>query len=283
MDIRTAIKNMLPDPIFLKLCYRRRIGKKLDLKNPRTFNEKLQWLKLHDRNPLYTVLVDKYAVKDYVAEKVGGEHIIPTLGVWDRFEDIDFDVLPDQFVLKCTHDSGGLVIVRDKAKLDIAAARTKINKSLSRNYYYAGREWPYKNVKPRIIAEKYMTDQSCAELADYKVHCFNGEAKVVLVCQDRHSSSGLTEDFFTKEWEHLDIQRPKHPNAKVVPERPVHLEQILQLSEQLAQGYPFMRVDFYDVNGQIYFGEITFFPASGFEAFVPAEWDTKLGDWLRLP
>lgn len=152
--------KVLPDKMYLKICYKLATGKKLDLKNPQTFNEKLQWLKLYDRKPEYTRMVDKYEAKKYVAEKIGEEYIIPTLGVWDHFDEIDFDSLPDQFVLKCTHDSGGLVIVRDKAKLDKVAAKQKIEKSLKRNYYYSGREWPYKDVKPRIIAEKYMEDIS---------------------------------------------------------------------------------------------------------------------------
>lgn len=211
--------HVIPDRLYLKLKFRQKMGKWPDLDNPKTFNEKLQWLKLHDRKPIYSTMVDKYEAKRYIADIIGEEYIIPTLGVWDRFEDIDFDALPNQFVLKCTHDSGGLVIVCDKSSMNLDAARKKINRSMKRNYYWHGREWAYKNVKPRIIAEQYMEDGNPGEkperidagLTDYKVHCFNGKPKLILVCKDRFSRGGMTEDFFSDEWNHLPVKRIRHP------------------------------------------------------------------------
>ena len=275
--------NCLPDKVYIKFLFRSRMGRWPNFKNPQTFNEKLQWLKLYDRKPIYTTLVDKYAVKQYVAERIGEDYIIPTLGVWEKFDDIDFDTLPDQFVLKCTHDSGGIVICRSKKDLDLPAARNKIEKCLKRNFYWNGREWPYKKVKPRIIAEAYMEDTATKELRDYKFFCFNGEPKFILVCRDRFGKSGLTEDFYTVEWQHLQLKRPKHPNAEVPAEKPEELEQIVEISKKLSKGIPFVRTDFYVVNHKVYFGEFTFFPANGFERFEPEEWDNICGSWIRLP
>ena len=274
--------RFLDDETCIKKLFKVKMGYQLDLDNPKTFNEKLQWLKLHDRNPIYTSMVDKYAVKEYVASVIGDQYIIPTLGVWDRFEDIDFDSLPNQFVLKCTHDSGGLIIVKDKSKMDLKAARNKINKSLKRNYYYVGREWPYKNVKPRILAEQYIVDPIGKELCDYKIHSFNGEPKMILVCQDRYSPGGLTEDFFDVNWTHLEVKRPKHGNAITNISKPNELDEMLEIARKLSMNIPFIRVDLFNANGSIYFGELTFYPAGGFEHFVPDNFDMKLGSQLQL-
>lgn len=274
--------NWLDDRHYLQLVYWARLTKKLNLDNPQAFNEKLQWLKLYDRKPIYTTMVDKYAVKDYVASIIGKEYIIPTLGVWESFDDIDFDSLPNQFVLKCTHDSGGLVICKDKSKLNMKEARRKIEKSLRTNYYLHAREWPYKDVPRKIIAEKYMVDESGTELKDYKVHNFNGIPRMVLVCRDRFEQSGLTEDFYSEKWEHLDIRRPNHPNAKKLLERPAALQEMLDLSSRLSKDIPFARTDFYMVGSRLYFGEMTFFPASGFEGFEPPIADQQLGEWLKI-
>jgi hypothetical protein len=254
----------------------------LNLEDPKTFNEKLQWIKLHDRQPIYSKLVDKYEVKQYVADIIGEEHIIPTIGVYDRVEDIDFEALPQQFVLKCTHDSGGIVICKDKSLLDHDAAIRKLQHGLKKNYYYQNREWPYKNVKPRIIVEQYM-DNDGQELDDYKVHNFNGEPKVVLVCSDRYKKSGLAEDFYSCEWEHLDISRPGLRHSAEVQEKPAELDEMLDLAKKLSVGIPFVRTDFYIINHQVYFGEMTFFPACGMKPFVPREWDYKFGSYIMLP
>lgn len=273
--------NFLPDRIFLELVYWLRMGKKLNLKEPKIYNEKLQWLKLYDRNPEYTRLVDKHEVKSFVAERIGEEYIIPTLGVWDNVEDIDFDALPNQFVLKCTHDSGGLVICRSKKDLDLRAARNKIKKRLKRNYYWYGREWPYKNVKPRIIAEPYLEDKKNGELRDYKFFCFDGQAKVMFVATERQKKGEEVKfDFFDMDFKHLDL-RQGHPNAKSPVEKPETFEQMRKLAELLSQGIPQIRVDFYEVDGKNYFGEMTFFHFCGTVPFEPEEWDYTFGEWIK--
>ena len=253
------------------------------INNPKTFNEKLQWLKLHDRRPEYTIMVDKYKVRDYIKEKLGEEYLIPLLGVWDHPRKIDFDVLPRQFVLKCNHNSGlGMCICKDKSVLNIRRVRAGLRRGLRQDYYLTGREWPYKNVPRKIIAEQFMRSDG-GGLTDYKVHCFNGEPKLILVCKDRFSKTGLTEDFFTVRWEHLDMRRPTHPNALNEIAKPAELSEMLALAKKLSEGIPFLRVDFYIIEHRIYFSELTFFPASGFEKFVPEEWDAVLGSCLQLP
>lgn len=274
--------NWLPDKPYLKLRFRASMGKKLNLKNPQTFNEKLQWLKLNDRKPEYTMMVDKYESKKYVANIIGEEYIIPTLGVWDKFDDIDFDKLPDKFVLKCTHDSGGLVICKDKSNFDKRAAKLKIEKSLNHDYFKWGREWPYKNVRPRIIAEQYMEDSALHELRDYKFFCFGGEPKLTLVCTDRFSKRGLKEDFYDLTWERMAMKRPNHDNADIKTPRPKYYNLMRDLSKKLSDNIPFLRCDFYEIDNKVYFGELTFFPATGMEGFYPDEWDKTLGGWIDL-
>lgn len=272
----------MDDELYLKLFYLIVMGKKLNLDNPQTFNEKLQWLKLHDRKDIYTTMVDKYEAKKYVAEHIGEEYIIPTLGVWDSFEDINFDSLPNQFVLKCTHDSGGLVICRDKSTFDKNTARKKINRSLKSNFFWFGREWPYKNVKPRIIAEKYMEDTRSSDLKDYKFFCFNGNPRMTLVCSERFSSVGLKEDFFSETWEHLDIRRPGHRCSDQTIPRPKQYNLMKKIASELSKDIPFVRIDFYTINGHVYFGEITFYPTSGFVGFIPETADVQLGKKIML-
>lgn len=276
------LRPVMSDQRFLRRYFYCKTGYPLHLDHPVTFNEKLQWLKFYDRNPRYTAMVDKVTAKDYVAAKIGSEYIIPTLAVYDQAEDIGFDALPKQFVLKCTHDSGGVVLCKDKASLDKDAALAKLSWGLKRNYYRFSLEYPYKNVRPRIIAEPFVTDAG-KELCDYKVHCFNGVPRLVLVCKDRYAFGGLTEDFFTETWEHLPVRRPDHPNAKEAPLRPPQLDELLVLSRKLSEGIPFVRVDFYLSDDHIYFGELTFFPASGMSPFVPQSFDVLFGSWLELP
>lgn len=275
--------NLMDDEAYLKKKYYLVFGKPLDLQNPKTYNEKLQWLKLYDRRPEYSMMVDKYEVKKYVASIIGEKYIIPTLGVWDKFEDIDFNALPKQFVLKCTHDSGGLVICRDKDKLDIESAKRSIQKAFMHRYFYQGREWPYKNVKPRIIAEQYMEDEITKELRDYKFFCFDGKVKALYVASDRYKNGEETKfDFYDENFQHLPFTSG-HPNAKTPPEKPHQFEKMKELAERLSKGFPHVRVDLYDVNGSIFFGEMTFYHMSGFAPFVPDEWDKTFGDWLKLP
>lgn len=270
----------MDDEAYLKRKYKACMGREIHLDSPQTFNEKLQWLKLHDRKPEYTTMVDKYAVKMYVADIIGEKYIIPTLGVWNHFDEIDFDKLPNQFVLKCTHDSGGIVICKDKNKLDLKSAKKKIEKSLKQNYYWSGREWPYKDVKPRIIAEEYMIDESGYELKDYKFFCFNGEPKMMFIATDRGSDTKF--DFYDMEFNHLPFTNG-HPNANKQIKKPKNYSTMLALSAKLSFGIPHVRVDFYNINGKIYFGELTFFHWSGLVPFEPEEWDYKLGSWLKLP
>lgn len=274
----------LPDKQYLQIVYRLRTGKNLNLKNPRSFNEKLQWLKLYDRKPEYTKMVDKFEAKQYVAGIIGEEYIIPTLGVWDKFEDIDFSQLPDKFVLKCTHDSGGLVMCTDKSKLDLIAARKKLNKCLRTNYYRTTKEWPYKDVKPRIIAEQYMTDEGIDDtLDDFKEHNFNGTPHFVLLCQDSIKTTGLTESFFTGAWEHIDVKSPHHRNAALETARPKELNEMLRVSEMLSKDIPLLRTDFYTINKKVFFGEFNFVPSNGFEEFEIDKYDGIIGNWLQLP
>ena len=267
---------------FLKRMYRICMGRELDLAEPRTYTEKLQWLKLYDHRPEYTVMVDKYAVKQYVAEKIGEEYIIPLLGVWDRAEDIDFAALPERFVLKTTHDSGSYVVCKDKSKLDIPAVRKRMAKFLKRKYYDGNREWPYKNVRPRIIAEAYMEDSRYGELRDYKFFTFGGEPRVLYIAQGRGRGEPTVADFFDMDFNHLPFTID-HDTAPVPPEKPEGFERMKQLAAKLSRGTPQLRVDFYEVDGRVYFGEMTFFHCSGMEAFHPEQWDRTFGDWVTLP
>lgn len=274
--------NWMPDEMYLKGMFRGEFQKKLNLNNPQTFNEKIQWLKLYDRKPEYTKMVDKYEAKKYVAERIGEEYIIPTLGIWDKFEDIDFESLPNQFVLKCTHDSGGLVICKDKSRFDKKEAKNKIESCLKRNFYYYGREWPYKNVKPRIIAEQYMEDNSSKDLKDYKFFCFGGKVKCFKVDFDRFIEHHA--NYFDESGHILNFGEAAYPpkfDANIP--LPKNIELMEELAEKLSQNIPFLRADFYDLNGKVYFGELTFYPASGFGKFTDVTWDEQLGKWIKLP
>lgn len=283
MKIKKAIKKLtrlLPDKTYISLKYFSHFKKFPNLKNPQTFNEKLQWLKLHDRNPEYIKMVDKYEVREYIKEKIGEEYLIPLLGVWDSFDEIDFDELPQQFVLKCTHNSGGLVICKDKGKLDIKEAKEKINASLKNNYYWEGREWPYKAVTPRIIAEKYMVDESGIELKDYKIFCFNGKPEYVEVDFNRHIEHKLNPYDF--DWNPLNFCDSSKNDYSADIKKPEKLEQMREIAKKLSAGIDYIRVDFYSINSKIYIGELTLYPGSGFIEFEPAEVDLKYGQLLKL-
>ena len=271
----------ISDEKYLKINYKISFNKKLNLKNPQTFNEKLQWLKLYDRKDVYTRMVDKYDAKDYVADLIGLEYIIPTLGIYDNFEQIDFDKLPNQFVIKVTHYGGsnGVYIVKDKDLMDVSKIKKSINKLLKKNLYNMGREWPYKNIKPRILIEKYMEDVKTKELRDYKFFCFNGNVESILVCSERNVK--LKETFFDLNWKVVPYRRPKKEQDLSI-EKPINLNSMIKLANKLSKDIPFLRVDFYEINGKIYFGELTFFPASGFVGFEPEEWDLKLGQLIDL-
>lgn len=256
-------------------------GFNFDLKNPKTFNEKLQWLKLHDRNPLYTKLVDKYEVKNYIKDVLGEEYIIPTIGVYDSFEDINFDELPNEFVIKCTHDSASVIICKDKNNFDLLECKKKIDNAMKRNYYYGGREWPYKNVKPRILIEKYMCDDKLQELRDYKFFAFDGRVEYFKVDFDRFTNHGA--NYYDKNKNLTDIGEVVcPPNFDKKIEFPKTIDKMIELASKLSENIPFVRVDFYDVNGHIYFGEMTFYPASGYGKFIDEKWDDKLGSLIDI-
>jgi len=278
--VKKRYKAIYSDVEYLGACFRKRIGYDLNINNPKTFNEKLQWLKLYNHIPLYTILVDKYEVKKYVEEKIGKEYIIPTLGIWNHYDDIDFEKLSNSFVLKCTHDSGSTVLIKDKGLMESNGLKNEFERKLKANYYWIGREWPYKNVIPRIIAEPFMT--SPEDMIDYKFMCFEGKIKVIFTCTERLHSNGLKVTFFDLNWKQLNFER-HYPSSKKKIERPKNLELMIKLAEILSEGIPFVRIDFYEVNGQVYFGEYTFFPGGGMEEFTPIEWDYRLGEWLHLP
>ena len=275
--------NWISDETYLKIIYRIKRGERLNLENPQTFTEKLNWLKLYNRNPEYTQLVDKYEVKKVVADIIGEEHIVPTLGVWDKFDDIDFDKLPNQFVLKCTHDSGGLIICKDKSKLDIEKARKKINNCLNHSFYWGMREWQYKDVKPRIIAESYLVDKNAkipGDLNDYKFYCFNGEPKYCEVISGRYSDKRI--DFFDLDWKHEEFNFEGYEFAEEQPQKPKPFKEMVEIVGKLCKDKPYSRIDLYVVEDKIFFGEITFFPAAGLKGFIPAEWNYKLGSYISL-
>lgn len=275
-------KGRVPAEVFLKKLYRICMERELDLENPKTYTEKLQWLKLYDHRLEYTKMVDKYAVKQHIAKKIGPQYVVPLLGVWDRVEEIDFDVLPNRFVLKTTHDSGSYVVCKDKNKFDIPAARKRMAKALKRKYYEHNREWPYKNVVPRIIAEAYMEDSQFGELRDYKFFTFGGVPKVLYIAQGRGKGEPTVADFFDMEFNHLNFTID-HEMAAIPPEKPKCFEEMKHLAAMLSEGTPQLRVDFYEVDGRVYFGEMTFFHCSGMEAFHPEKWDRIFGDWVILP
>lgn len=272
--------RFIPDKTYIQVYYFAKFRRPCNLKNPQLYNEKLNWLKLYDRKPLYTQLVDKYEAKKYIAEQIGEEYVIPTLAVVRHFDEIDFDVLPKQFVLKCTHDSAGIVIVKDKNQLDKAKARKLLEDALRYNFYYIGREWPYKDVEPRIIVEELLEEHTVGDLRDYKFFCFNGEPKLMYVHYDRQTDSPKS-DYYDMDYHFLDI-RHHYQNGGGV-EKPVNFEKMKELSRVLSKGIPHLRVDFYEVDGKIYVGELTFFHCSGFRPFEPDEWNKILGDWIELP
>lgn len=271
-----------PSEEFVKRIYRYKMGRELNLEEPRLYTEKLQWLKLYDHRDEYTEMVDKLAAKQFVAERIGQQYVVPLLGVWDDPEEIDFANLPERFVLKTTHDSGSYLICRDKSSLDIPGAKRKMRRFLRRNYYNCSREWPYKNVKPRILAEAYMEDSLLGELRDYKFFTFDGVPKVLYIAQGRGNGGDTVADFFDMDFQHLPFTID-HDTAPVPPEKPENFELMKELAAKLSAGTPQLRVDFYEVDGRVYFGEMTFFHCSGMEAFHPEQWDRTFGDWVTLP
>lgn len=282
-DILSKYPNIMSDKWWISTVWQMTYGYKLDWRNPRTFNEKLQWLKVYDKNPLYTTLVDKLKVKEWVARIIGEEYIIPTLAIYNSVDEINLDLLPNQFVLKCNHDSGSAVVCKNKSTFDLVIAKKKLHESLKRNYYLVGREWPYKNVRPCIFAEQYIEECSTGELVDYKFMFFNNKCKCLFTCTERNSDIGLKINFYTPEWELLPFTR-KYPNNDKVIAKPKTLEKMFSVAQTLSDklNNKFVRIDLYESNGKIYFGEFTFFPGNGDECFDPLEWDYILGSWIKL-
>lgn len=273
-----GLTDWIPDEPYLRLLFRFSHGYALDLDHPKTINEKIQWLKLYDRRPLYTLLSDKLAVKDYVAQRLGEDYVIPRIaGPWKSAAEIDFDALPGQFVLKCTHDSGGFAICRDKELFDREAARDMLARRLGRNYYYIQREWTYRDVPPRVFAEKYIPD--CA-LFDYKVMCFSGQPRLIQMHKNRFGA--YTQDFYDTDWKPLDFSLGL-PHSAAPDPRPPFLDELLDLSRQLGAGLPHVRLDWYRADGRLYFGEFTFYDGSGLDPYVPTGFDRLFGDMLDLP
>ena len=274
--------SFYPDKFYIKKQFKHCLGYKLDLENPKTFQEKLQWLKLYDRKPVYAQMVDKYEAKDFIKEKVGDEYIIPTIGIFNRAEEIQYEDLPQSFVMKTTHDSGTVVVCKDKAQLNIDQTNNYLNKRLKRNYYYREREWPYKDVKPRIIVEKLIGNEG-EDLRDYKFFCFNGEPKLMFVVSNRWKVGGHKADFFDMEGNKVDVYQPGYENSTVAPQLPPCFEQMKELASILSAGIPHLRVDFYFTNNQIYVGELTFSDSGGYVPFIPEQYNKILGDWIHLP
>ena len=278
---KREVLNWMSDESYIRLTYFLSFRRMPDLQHPQTFNEKIQWMKLHDRNPLYTRMVDKYEAKQFVAERVGAEYTIPTLGVWDNPDEIDFSTLPEQFVLKCTHDSGSVFICKDRAKWDWNAVRKKLRRNLKRNFFWLGREWAYKDIQPRVIAEPYLEDSEDKELRDYKFFTFGGTPKFLFVATERNTGD-VKFDFYDMDFRHLPFLQG-HPLSKKSIDKPEQFSRMVELSAKLASGFPQLRVDFYEVDGKLYIGELTLYHFCGFVPFSPETWDKTIGDWFSLP
>lgn len=271
----------LPDSLFLRIKFRVVAGYKLHLDKPVTYNEKLQWLKLNDRHSEYTQMVDKVAVKDYVSSKIGSSYVIPTLGVWGSLDDVNWSSLPQKFVLKNAGDSGGVVICTDKDKLDKEGIKRRLNTLSAYRFYMLTKEYPYKDVPKRYIAEEYLVDESGYELKDYKFFCFDGVPKFVQVDFDRFK--GHKRNIYDMNWNYIDLQIEYPTDPTTIIDKPVNFEKMQEVAGILSKGIPHVRVDLYNVKGQIYFGELTFFHGSGMEHFIPKKWDYNFGELIKLP
>lgn len=271
------------DELYIRVLYLIRMHRFLHLKNPKTFNEKLQWLKLYAHKPEYVIMADKVKAKDYVAERIGSEHIIPTLGVWESAEDVDFSSLPNKFVIKCNHNSGqGMFICKDKSKMDEVVVRDGLRKGLLEDYFWPGRDKQYRDIPRRILAEQFMEDLEQPVLIDYKVLCFNGEPKLIEVHMNRFTEN-YTQDFYDIDWQKQSIWQPGDKNSEIIMDKPVQLAKMLDYSKILSANCAHLRVDWYIINNQLYFGEMTFFDSGGFLPFYPKKWNKRLGSWITLP
>lgn len=277
------LNHTLPDKMLLSIRYKHFFHKKLNWEKPLTFSEKIQWLKLYGRTPINVIMSDKYAVKEYVSERIGEKYVIPLLGVWDRPEEIDFSQLPDQFVIKCNHNSGGVFVCQDKSKFNEEMVRRGLRKAMKHDYYIDSREYAYKGIPRKIFAEQYMEDTETHELRDYKFFCFDGVPKALFIATGRLQGEDKVKfDFFDMDYNHLPFTNG-HPNAKILPEKPKCFEEMKQLAAKLSKGMPHVRIDFYEVNGKVYFGEFTFSHWGGLKPFEPEKWDYTFGSWIKLP
>lgn len=270
----------ISDKKYLELFFRAHQGKKLNLSDPKSFNEKLQWLKLYDRRDEYTMMSDKYLVREYIKNRIGEEYLIPLLGVWENAKDINYASLPEQFVLKCNHDSGSVVICKNKNNIDKKSVEKKLQRALNRQYYWTSREWNYKNIKPRIIAEKYLVDETENDLKDYKFFCFSGEPRFIQVDSGRFSNH--IRNFYTTEWEFIPAEYGCKNDKNMQVNKPNKLNEMLELARLLSKGIPHVRVDFYLVNNKIYFGELTFHHGGGVMKLEPYSYDLLWGSYLNL-
>jgi hypothetical protein len=279
--LKSSFFRLMEDTLYLKIKFKLLVGYKLNLENPKSFNEKLQFLKIFDRNPKYSILADKIAVREYIEETIGKSHLIPLLGVWEKFDDIDFDTLPDQFVLKPNHTSGHVFVCKDKSKIDYKSLKRQVKGWLKREHYWNHREWCYKNIKPLILCEKYLSDESSSGLIDYKLLCFNGKVKCSFVALNRNSQNGLNIDFYDHDWNLMPFER-HYPTSGEAIAKPKCYDQMVDYAEKISKDLIFARIDFYEVHGHLYFGEITLYPGAGFEEFNPVSYDYLLGSWINL-
>src|SRR5690554_3428603 len=275
------LSPLLGNRLYLKLLFPLKVGYKLNLKNPQTYNEKLQWLKLYYRNPLLPKMVDKYEYKEYIKQKIGDKYVVENYGIWNSFDEIDFDSLPAQFVLKTTHDQGGVVICRDKSTFNFKKAKVKLDKHMKTNLFFKFREWPYKTVEARIIAEKFLIEEDFDDLMDYKFYCFHGKPEILYVSYGR-GTADVYLDFYDMNLNYLDIQRPAHRTSGKPLNKPMNFELMVNLAQQIAGVEPHVRIDFYNIRGKIYFGEYTLFQGGGMMPFIPKKWDYILGEMLNL-
>lgn len=279
--LATYVCAIIPDGIYLRILYRVRMGEKLNLNNPVTFNEKMQWLKIYQKKNDHSYMTDKARVRDYIEKKIGKEYLIDTVGIYDSYEDIKFEDLPDEFVVKCTHDSGSVILCNSKE--DLIRNKNKLKKALKRKYYLAGREYSYKGITPRLIIEKKLTNDPDKGLRDYKFYCFNGEPTYLYISEGllKHSTARIS--FYNIDYSLADFCRSDYPRLDYLPEKPVNYEKMLDICKILSEGNPFVRVDLYEVDGKIYFSELTFSPCGGYMPFEPKEYDRILGEKLILP
>lgn len=278
-----GLYDRVPEPQYLKKLYKLSVGKDLELSCPTGFTEKIQWIKLYDRNPQYTIMQDKLLMRDFVTERIGSEYLIPLIGSWDKADDIDITAFPDQFVLKCNHDCASVIICRDKSTFNFTEAKSKLNKCLQTDYSKYSVEWAYKDIPRRIIAEKYMQDGETETLTDYKFYCFNGKAKMVMAISGAPHSVERKHTIYDMKWERMPVYKKNDIDSEASFEKPACLEAVAALAEKISEGIPFVRVDFYIINNHPYFGEVAFYPDSGFLEFYPEEWEKRIGSWIELP